>query len=395
MKELNNIIACGENSKVEFKAVSVSPKVLAEEIVAFLNVRGGIIYIGVEDDGTISGIDINRKASLEETIVNVCRNNILPPIIPDIEIVKCGDKWIAKLIIAEGLSKPYQTIGGNLFIRAGSSKRVSSREELLRLFQNSLVIHIDNHPVPGTSLNNLVLDRLKQFFESVYELDLSVMDEKEQINLFINASILTPVDNKINSTLAGLLFFAQSDPTFPVMEKFLPQAGIQFVSYDSEDMTHILDRYTCYEASPQAIDSVIHKIRLNWKTPSTIKGLLRIERSFPMKIFRELIVNAIVHRDYSIQSLIFIRMYPHKVEIQSPGNLVNTVTIEKMKAGISVPRNPLIIKFMQNFRYADQLGRGIPMILKTLENFPDLNLILQASDDYFICVLEIQTSIDF
>jgi ATP-dependent DNA helicase RecG len=374
MKELNNIIACGENSKVEFKAVSVSPKVLAEEIVAFLNVRGGIIYIGVEDDGTISGIDINRKASLEETIVNVCRNNILPPIIPDIEIVKCGDKWIAKLIIAEGLSKPYQTIGGNLFIRAGSSKRVSSREELLRLFQNSLVIHIDNHPVPGTSLNNLVLDRLKQFFD---------------------ASILTPVDNKINSTLAGLLFFAQSDPTFPVMEKFLPQAGIQFVSYDSEDMTHILDRYTCYEASPQAIDSVIHKIRLNWKTPSTIKGLLRIERSFPMKIFRELIVNAIVHRDYSIQSLIFIRMYPHKVEIQSPGNLVNTVTIEKMKAGISVPRNPLIIKFMQNFRYADQLGRGIPMILKTLENFPDLNLILQASDDYFICVLEIQTSIDF
>ena len=343
MKTLETIIQNGENSRVEFKSVSVSPKTLAEEIVAFLNVRGGVIYIGIEDDGTISGIDINRKANLEDIIMNVCRNNITPPIIPDIEIIAYNGKWIAKIIITEGLSKSYQTTGGKYYIRAGASKRISSREELLRLFQNALVCHIDNHPIPGTSLDHINKDKIKLFFKSVYEFDISDMDTSEQTNLFINASILTPFDSHIHATLAGFIFFAQSDLTFPVIQKYIPQAAIQFVYYETHDKTTILDRYTSYHDCPQAIDQIIQKIRLNWKTPSTIKGLVREERPFPMNVFRELLVNAVVHRDYSIQSTIYVNMFPDRVEIISPGRLVNTVTIDKMKVGISVPRNPLII----------------------------------------------------
>ncbi|ETR71798.1 MAG: ATP-dependent DNA helicase RecG [Candidatus Magnetoglobus multicellularis str. Araruama] len=389
MKTLETIIQNGENSRVEFKSVSVSPKTLAEEMVAFLNVRGGVIYIGIEDDGIISGIDINRKESLEDIIMNVSRNNITPPIIPDIEIIKYNGKWIAKVILTEGLSKPYQTTGGKYYIRAGASKRISSREELLRLFQNALVCHIDNHPIPGTSLEHLNTDKIKQFFKSVYELDISDMDASEQTNLFINASILTPYDSQIHTSLAGFIFFAQSDPTFPVIQKYIPHAGIQFVYYETNDKTSILDRYTCYHDCPQAIDQIVQKIRINWKTPSTIKGLVREERPFPMSVFRELLVNAVVHRDYSIQSTIYVNMFPDRVEIISPGRLVNTVTIEKMRAGISVSRNPLLMKFMQNYRYADQLGRGIPMIMRSLEKMPKFDIDFIAEDDRLAGILHI------
>jgi len=386
--ELQTILQNGENSRVEFKSVSISPKSLSEEIVAFLNVRGGTIFIGVEDDSSITGIDILRKSNLEEKVMNLCRNNINPPFIPDFETIKIHDKWIAKINIPEGITKPYCTVGGKYFIRVGSSKRISSREELLRLFQNAMILHIDALPISGSSSKDLNHEKLKQFFKEVYELKYSELNQTEKEKLLVNSSILTNHDSKVCATIAGIIFFSEYDSHFPVIQKYLPNAGIQFVAYEKNDMNSILDRYECFEDSPAAIDSIIHKIRINWKTPSKINGLKREEKKFPLKIFRELVVNAIVHRDYSIQAKIVIRMFPNRIEIISPGRLTNTVNIEKMKAGISVPRNPIIIKFMQNFRYADQLGRGIPMIFKALEDMPELNFMMEEREDQFYSVLE-------
>ena len=68
---------------------------------------------------------------------------------------------------------------------------------------------------------------------------------------------------------------------------------------------------------------------------------------------------------------------------------MNSVTIEKMKAGISIPRNPLIIKYMQNYRYSDQLGRGVPMILKKLKKMPGFELGLREEEDRFWAVLKL------
>ena len=153
------------------------------------------------------------------------------------------------------------------------------------------------------------------------------------------------------------------------------------------DMDAILDRLAVYRACPEAIDDVVQKIRLNWKTPSHISGLKREEAPFPAEVFRELIVNAVVHRDYSISSRIQVRMFPDRVEVVTPGRLVNTVTIERMKAGISVLRNPLLVKFMQNYRYADQLGRSIPIILRRIEKMGGFALELSAVEEQFWAVL--------
>ena len=90
---------------------------------------------------------------------------------------------------------------------------------------------------------------------------------------------------------------------------------------------------------------------------------------YPLLVLREAIINSLVHRNYSINgSKIRIFIFEDRIEFRSPGKLPGTVTIEKIKIGVSYARNPFLVKYMENMRYIDQLGRGIPMIMKTMKD---------------------------
>ena len=117
-KDVLNIIQSGENFYIEFKEEKVKAKDLGEEIVAFANSEGGTILIGVSDDGNITGITDKK---IEETIMNICRNNIVPNIIPSFEYAIINDKKIVILGIPKGLSKPYSTVDNKYYIRVGTT----------------------------------------------------------------------------------------------------------------------------------------------------------------------------------------------------------------------------------------------------------------------------------
>ena len=263
-------------------------------------------------------------------------------------------------------------------------------EELLRLHQNALVLHIDDRPIPGTGPEHLDLHKVYEFFQNIYDIDLKNCTEEERENILLNACILARTGTGLCTTITGLLFFAGDSKykPLPPIERFFPRAGIQFVSYKDDFLEEIIDRYDTYTACPECIDTVVHKIRLNWKTPSVIKGLQREELTFPEKVFRELVVNAVAHRDYSLPVKVQIRMFPGRVEVVTPGGLINSLTVDKMRHGVSIPRNPLIMKYMQSFRYSDQLGRGIPMVLQKIKKMPGCSLDLREEDELFFAVLQ-------
>lgn len=77
-------------------------------------------------------------------------------------------------------------------------------------------------------------------------------------------------------------------------------------------------------------------------------------------------------------------MFDNRIEFHSPGKLPNTVTIEKMKIGVSYARNPFLVKYMENMRYINQLGRGVPMILKTMKDLGAREPLLQESGEEFV-----------
>jgi len=345
----------GENASVEFKQGNVRAEGLAREMIAFSNSYGGTIVVGVDDEGKILGVDGDKN--YEEWVVNISRNNVIPPIHVSCHWVTLQGKGILLVEIPKGKDRPYQDNSGRFYVRVGSTNRIASLYELMRLFQQGGFYHYDGTEVEGaleTSLNQTAIER---YFHS-YDIQYIEMDREEQLSLLKNTDI---VSEQGTVTIAGLLMFGINP------QRFLRNASISFAHYCGDEISgELIDRKTIEGTLPDQVDATLQVIKNNILAPSTIVGLKREERvQYPDRVFRELIVNACVHRNYSIQgSRIRIFMFNNRLEFISPGRLPNTITPDKLKSGVSYAVNPIIVKFMENLRYMDKLGRGLPLVYR-------------------------------
>jgi ATP-dependent DNA helicase RecG len=139
MAEIQSLIEQGENGAVEFKRADVRPESLAREITAFSNTNGGSILIGVDDNGTLTGI--GSRKNIEEWAANVVRNNVVPATRPEISLCMFGSEQLLIIEVPRGPDKPYQTIDGKFWVRVASTNRMATKEELSRLFQQAGLVH--------------------------------------------------------------------------------------------------------------------------------------------------------------------------------------------------------------------------------------------------------------
>lgn len=163
--DLLEIIANGENSGVEFKRDDVRPEQLAKEIVALANLRGGMVLLGVEDDGAISGI---QRDDLETWVMDtVFGRYVHPLLLPFYEVVTLEDgKRVAVVSIATGASKPYvlrHSGREDIYVRVGSTSRLATREQQARLFESGGMLHNETLPVSGAAFDALDRARLQDY----------------------------------------------------------------------------------------------------------------------------------------------------------------------------------------------------------------------------------------
>ena len=379
--EIKKIIQNGENSYIEFKEEEIKAKELAEEIVAFSNSEGGMILIGVDDEGNIKGV---KDDKIEETVMNICRNNCIPHIIPLYEGIEVEGKRIAVITVPKGLNKPYYTADHKYYIRVGTTKRIASKEELLRLFEASGSLHFDISPVEGTSIKDLNIDIIRDYFMKYNTFDLFDEPEESVERILVNADILKETDGRKLCTVGGLLVFGKNP------EKYLPQNGVSFAHFKGNEITdELIDKKIITGRIQDIAEQLMVVIKNNMLIPSVINGLKREDKEeYPAVVMREAIVNSLVHRNYSISgSKIRVFMFGDRIEFRSPGRLPNTVTIEKMKVGVSYARNPFLVKYMENMRYIDQLGRGIPMILKKMKEAGAKEPLLMEQGEEFVLTI--------
>ena len=352
VNKVKALIEQGENQFIEFKEQKVHPDSIAKEMAAFANTQGGTILIGVSDQVGICGVDDSKN--WEEWVANISRQNIIPAIQADCLIVKIDDKKIVVIDIPKGSDKPYQTNKNLYHIRIGSTSRVASQAELMRMFQHAGMFHYDLTGVEKTSLKHLNMTAISSYFQR-YEIDID--DEKDVTSLLINTDVLT---DKKNATVAGILLFG----THP--QKFLKNSSISYAHFAGTELNdELIDRQVIEGTLAFQIDTALSVVKHNIMEASIIEKAKRVVKKtrYPDKVFRELLVNACVHRNYAIHgSRIRILQFNDRIEFISPGRLPNTVTIEKLKNGVSYAVNPVIVKFMENLRYIDKLGRGIPMV---------------------------------
>lgn len=379
-EKIKQLIAQGENLAVEFKREDVSPDSVAKEMVAFANAGGGSLLIGVEDDGQISGI-LHSKVE-EVWAVNIARNNIIPAldIMASMELV--DEKRILFVEVPKGKDKPYQTNKYQFLVRVGSTNRVATQTELLRLFQHSGALHYDKLGVERTSESLLNYSKVSQYF-NIFDIQFDAETTEQREKLLQNADILTEDGNL---TVAGTLCFSLHP------NKYLFQSGVMFAHFNGEAITDdLIDRQEIIGTLDYVIDTSLAVVKNNLKVPSKIVGAKREEQQpvFSDKTLREVITNACVHRDYSIAgSQIRVLLFNNRLEVHSPGRLPNTITIDKLKLGASYPRNPVIASFLTNLRYIDKLGRGIPLVLKeAMQN--GKKVLLEELGEEFIVTLYI------
>lgn len=385
--ELCEIIKNGESSGVEFKRDDVPIQDLAREIVAFANYQGGMILLGVEDDGQISGI---QRQNIEEWVMEACRIKVEPEIIPYYETVVVEEgKKVAIVRISSGQTKPYAMLHHGhryYYMRVGSTIREAGREELLRLFQASGRVNVELQPVPGATLDDLDRRRLRQYFKSILEQSIPKQDA-ELCHLLETVDLMTQANSISVPTVAGMLLFGKK------VTRFMPQAGIRAVAFSGKekDYAAIDDEVLTGPMLPLReesgksfverglVEQAVDFTRRNIGVKAHLDLGRRVEkRDYPLDVVREVIVNAIVHRDYTIAGTdIMLAIYSDRIEITSPGRLPNTVTIEGILRGQRYARNQILVYIMRDYGYVEYRGMGInskvvPGMLKHNGTQPDL-----------------------
>lgn len=359
-QQIEEMLQQGENSSIEFKNSEARPESIARELVAFANTLGGTLFLGVEDDRTITGID---RDNLEEWVTNIARNNITPAIAPNIAIHQIDQVQIAIITISKGIHKPYQTLDGKYWIRVGSTNRSATKEELSRLFQQAGLVHYDLSPIEGMTITDLDPPLLQTYWQGYYDINYASLRLEEQINLLQNADILIPWEEHTVCSLGGLLIFGKSP------QRRIPQSAITLAVFKGLEITdELIDKKEIVGTLASLIDNTATLMKLFIPKPSKIVDMKREEADLiPGTVMREALVNAVCHRDYSlVNQKNTVYLFSNRIEITSPGKIGNTLTLEKIKTGNSAPRNHLIFKFLDNMRYIDGLGRGIPTIIKLM-----------------------------
>lgn len=376
--ELLEIISRGEDSKHQFKRNVSNATSLAGEMVAFSNSGGGKIFIGVSDTGEITGLspaDINRLNSL---VSNVASQNVRPPVNPKTENISLSEGLVMVITVFDGISKPYMDNQGAIWVKSGADKRkVTSREEMQRMFQSVGLIHGDEIPANGMTVADLDLLYFKNFFEREYgeKLDnqnISLPDILENMNLVKN-SILN---------ISGALLFAKNPqvrlPIFIVKAVSYPDNIIDGSEYlDNQDITGKLA--DVFQKSLGFVMGNLKHIQgdRNINTPG--------ESEIPRESLEELLVNALIHRDYFISAPIRIFLFRNRVEIISPGYLPNNLTIENIKRGISNIRNPILTSYATKILPYRGLGTGIR---RALQKYPEIDFENDLDGNQFKVIIK-------
>jgi len=163
--ELLEILGRDEDSKHQFKANVTNGLSLAREIVAFSNSGGSALFIRVSNDGTFSGLGREDMGRLNALVSNAAPQQVRPPVDPRAENVSTSGGLVMRVVVPNGVSKPYMDKDGIIWVKSGADKREATVwEEIQRLYQSAGLIHGDQIPVPGADIADLDPDYFKTFF---------------------------------------------------------------------------------------------------------------------------------------------------------------------------------------------------------------------------------------
>ena len=406
-KELLDSIRLGESTFLECKEARFaggklkgpSRDSLADELAAFANGRGGVLVLGVEDKTwEVVGIPVERLDSVVDFVRHVCLDSIEPPIesfVLELLLLPSttGEELpVVKVEVPRSLFV-HRSPGGYL-LRTADSKRLMSSEHLARLFQQrsqTRLIRFDEQIVSTARLDDLVPELWERFRAS--------RSDDDRSSFLVKLGMARSDENGVvKPTVTGVLM-ASENP-----REWLPNAFIQAVAYRGDAIRAMaVDAYQldAMDISGPLDRQVVNACRFVMRNMSiqAFKGEDQPGRvdlpQYDMAAVFEAIVNAVAHRDYSVYgSKIRLRLYENRLELYSPGTIVNSLTVESLPyrqaarnetlcsllTKCVIPDDPWLTTVRRNMM--EKRGEGVPIILDNSERLsgriPEYRLIDDA-----------------
>ena len=351
-----------ETENIEFKAQFAED--IYKEVIAFANTDGGVVYVGIDNDGNAVGL---KNVDQEYTrITNGIRDAIMPDVTMFVRF-SIQDNKVVRITVSEGTNKPYYLKGKGLkpsgvFVRQGTSSVPASPEQIRQMIKES---DGDTFEEMRSMEQDLSFDAAANAFKKYgvpfgaekYRV-LGITQKNDE--LFTNLALI--ISDQCTHTTKVAVFGDDSNTVFKDNKEF---GGSVFTQ----------------------LEDTFNYLMLCNRTQATFKGLERIEKQdYPEEALREALLNALVHRDYSFSGSIIINVNDERMEFISIGGLLPGLSTDDIRIGISQPRNKNLAEMFHRLRLIESYGTGIRRIYKLYENCP-VQPVIEATPNAFKMVL--------
>ena len=350
-----------ENENIEFKELYTEN--IYKEIVAFLNSGSGTIYIGYNDNGELIGLENVKE--IEEKISNGIRGKIVPDcsVFVSINNATLDNKDYIIINVSKGVNiyslKDKGIIKGT-YIRNGSCS-MSATEETVK----QMIIKNSNITFETSVANNqnLTFNYIREAFMGI---NIDINNKNIMKNLFM-------VDNNGNYTNLALLLSDQCPYT------------VKVATYQSVNKTNFLDRKEFGGSLLEVYDKTLSYLKINSATYGLIDSSIREDiEEYPEFILREIILNSLIHRDYSVLTSNIINIYKDdSIEFISYGSLYGNITIEDVLAGLSTSRNPHLQSIFMRLKRVEAIGSGLRRVNSYYKS-KNLDFLVKALPSSFV-----------
>ncbi len=314
---------------------------LVKTLIAFSNTKGGKIMIGVDDDGNVVGLEDSDDVA--KRCVNAIKDKVRPDITlsTEVRIEQIDGKSIVVIEVHEGDKKPYYLREKGLraegvFIREGTSSSPITEERFQSIIQGIKSVAFENQV---SFVQDLTFDALRSEFDS------------KSMTLTTENMESLHITQKGVYTQLGFILSDQYDQS------------IKVAAFNDDNRTEFLERAEFGGSIIKQISDTLTFMNRYNRLSSVITGKYRVDhRAYPPESLREAVVNAMVHRDYSIDDPVLVSVYPDKMTITSPGALNRNFTMDELLRGVSSLRNRNLAAVLYRLEYIEAYGTGIPRI---------------------------------
>ena len=361
MDSFQTLLQEPEGKTLEFKRDLSSPKPVLKSIVAFANTAGGRLVVGVDERRKIIGVE--HPLDEEERLCSLISDSISPRVMPNVELITVENKTLLVAEVFLSSSRPHwvKSDGAEkgVYVRLGSTNRQADSDLIAELQRGAAGVSFDSMPMADLEIDDLDLSAIQDDFHS------KSVDER----MLQSLKILVQDQGRLVPSQGGILLYGK-ERCF-----YFDDAWIQCGRFIGTDKADIFDHIDIHDPLPKAVDSIMLFLKKHAMRGADFSEVRRKDVwNIPINILREVIINALVHADYSHRGTpVRVAFFDDRIEVESPGLLLPGLTIEEMKQGVSQIRNPVIARVFRELDLIEQWGSGIPGIFRQVkaQNLPE------------------------